>query len=64
MAHRAIDGGAAGVDMGRNIFQSDAPIPMLQAVRRVVHEGVSPREAYDTFRALRSEFGQPAEAVR
>jgi putative autoinducer-2 (AI-2) aldolase len=64
MARRAIDGGAAGVDMGRNIFQSDAPIPMLQAVRRVVHEGVSPQEAYDTFRALRSEFGQPAEAVR
>ena len=42
MAYRAIDGGAAGVDMGRNIFQSDAPIAMLQAVRKVVHEGLPP----------------------
>ncbi len=57
MARRAIDAGAAGVDMGRNIFQSDAPIAMLQAVRTVVHDGASPAEAYDIFRALRSEFG-------
>lgn len=64
MARRAIDGGAAGVDMGRNIFQSDAPIAMLQAVRRVVHDGVGAAEAYETYRALRSEFGRPSEAVR
>src|SRR6185503_9004058 len=64
MAWRAIDAGAAGVDMGRNIFQSDAPIAMLQAVRRVVHDGVSAEDAFDTFRALRSEFGGSTEAVR
>jgi 3-hydroxy-5-phosphonooxypentane-2,4-dione thiolase len=64
MARRAIDAGAAGVDMGRNIFQSDAPIAMLQAVRRVVHDGVSAQEAHDTFRALRSEFGRATEGVR
>jgi putative autoinducer-2 (AI-2) aldolase len=60
MARRAIDCGASGVDMGRNIFQSDAPIAMLQAVRKVVHEGVSPAEAYDVYRALRGEFARPA----
>ena len=64
MARRAIDAGAAGVDMGRNIFQSDAPIAMLQAVRRVVHDGLSAEDAYDSFRALRSEFGPSTEAVR
>jgi putative autoinducer-2 (AI-2) aldolase len=71
MARRAIDGGAAGVDMGRNIFQSDAPIAMLQAVRKVVHDGASPAEAYEIYRALRGEFGRagtpaaaPAEAAR
>jgi 3-hydroxy-5-phosphonooxypentane-2,4-dione thiolase len=64
MARRAIDAGAAGVDMGRNIFQSDAPIAMLQAVRRVVHDGVSAEDAYDTFRPLRSEFGGSTEPVR
>ena len=42
MAYRAVQEGAAGVDMGRNIFQSDSPVAMLQAVRKVVHEGMCP----------------------
>ncbi|HZN02392.1 MAG TPA: 3-hydroxy-5-phosphonooxypentane-2,4-dione thiolase [Candidatus Polarisedimenticolia bacterium] len=54
MAHRAIQEGAAGVDMGRNIFQSDAPAAMLQAVRKVVHENVKPREALDLYESLRA----------
>ena len=58
MARRAIDAGAAGVDMGRNIFQSPAPVAMIQAVRRVVHDGASPAEAYELYRALASEFGR------
>ncbi|MDH3785966.1 MAG: 3-hydroxy-5-phosphonooxypentane-2,4-dione thiolase, partial [Acidobacteriota bacterium] len=40
LAHRAIADGASGVDMGRNIFQSDCPVGMIRAVRAVVHEGV------------------------
>lgn len=52
MAHEAIQQGAAGVDMGRNIFQASAPQAMIQAVRRVVHEGMSPREAFDVYQAL------------
>ena len=54
MAHRAVQEGAAGVDMGRNIFQSDAPAAMLQAVRKVVHENVKPREAHDLYESLRA----------
>lgn len=56
MAWRAIDAGAAGVDMGRNIFQSDSPGAMLQAVRKVVHEGASPAEGFEVYRALRDEM--------
>jgi putative autoinducer-2 (AI-2) aldolase len=46
MAFRAVAEGAAGVDMGRNIFQAEKPIAMIQAVRKVVHEGCTPEEAY------------------
>jgi 3-hydroxy-5-phosphonooxypentane-2,4-dione thiolase len=49
MARDAIDQGASGVDMGRNIFQSDAPIAMIGAVRRVVHEKASAKEAYEYY---------------
>ena len=47
MAYRAVQEGAAGVDMGRNIFQSDAPAAMIQAVRQVVHEQLKPEQAYE-----------------
>jgi 3-hydroxy-5-phosphonooxypentane-2,4-dione thiolase len=63
MAWRAIDAGAAGVDMGRNIFQSASPIAMLHAVRKVVHEGLRPAEAFEVFQALKSEFAAPGLPV-
>jgi len=49
MAYDAIQEGAAGVDMGRNIFQSESPVAMIKAVRKVVHEGEKPKAAYDFF---------------
>jgi putative autoinducer-2 (AI-2) aldolase len=55
MAYKAVSEGAAGVDMGRNIFQSEAPEAMIQAVRKVVHENAKPQEAFDLFRTLKSE---------
>ena len=55
MARRAIDAGALGVDMGRNIFQSDAPTAMIQAVRKVVHEGASAGEANELYETLRAK---------
>jgi len=54
MAYRAVQEGASGVDMGRNIFQSDAPAAMIQAVASVVHEGARPEEAHELFRDLSS----------
>jgi putative autoinducer-2 (AI-2) aldolase len=52
MAYRAVQEGAAGVDMGRNIFQSDSPAAMIQAVAKVVHEDARPEEAHEVFREL------------
>jgi 3-hydroxy-5-phosphonooxypentane-2,4-dione thiolase len=52
MAHRAIQEGAAGVDMGRNIFQSGAPLAMLRAVASVVHDDADPATAFAMFEEL------------
>ena len=49
MCFKAIDQGASGVDMGRNIFQSESPIAMLKAVKSVVHENASVAHAYELF---------------
>ncbi len=49
MAYRAIQSGARGVDMGRNIFQSDHPLEMCRAVKKVVHEGFTDKEAYEFY---------------
>lgn len=50
MASNAIKDGAVGVDMGRNIFQSDNPVGMIKAVRAIVHEGKSVEEAYNIYK--------------
>ena len=55
MSHRAVSEGAAGVDMGRNIFQSEAPVPMIKAVGAVVHQLMKPEQAYDLYQTLRHE---------
>ena len=62
MAHRAVTEGAAGVDMGRNIFQSDNPTGMMRAVIAVVHEGKTPEEALEIYRS--PEEMRPARARR
>jgi putative autoinducer-2 (AI-2) aldolase len=52
MAYKAIDQGAAGVDMGRNVFQSTDPTAMLHALGAVVHHGERPEKAYAMFKEL------------
>ena len=54
MAWKAIDQGAAGVDMGRNIFQSDDPVAMIQAVGAVVHKNEKPQQAFQLFQQLKA----------
>src|SRR5512135_1325669 len=53
LTYNAIRRGAAGVDMGRNIFQSEDPVAMIQAVRSVVHDKATPQKAFDLFRDLK-----------
>ena len=62
MAYRAVSEGAAGVDMGRNIFQCEAPVAMIQAVGAVVHQLMKPEQAYDLYQTLRHE--QPRSGRR
>ncbi|MCH6569442.1 MAG: 3-hydroxy-5-phosphonooxypentane-2,4-dione thiolase [Acidobacteria bacterium] len=58
MAYNAVDQGAAGVDMGRNIFQSDSPEAMIQAVGAVVHQGMKPQQAYELYQSLKNDKKQ------
>jgi putative autoinducer-2 (AI-2) aldolase len=51
MAYNAMNAGAIGVDMGRNIFQSTDPVGMVKAVNAIVHNKYKPKEAYDLFKS-------------
>ena len=55
MAYKSVDQGAAGLDMGRNIFQAEYPVAMIQAVRAVVHDGERPEHAFQLYRSLGEE---------
>lgn len=55
MAYNAVQQGAAGVDMGRNIFQSDAPKAMIAAINAVVHKNAKPKDALEIYRSLKSK---------
>jgi putative autoinducer-2 (AI-2) aldolase len=61
LARSAIDEGAHGIDMGRNIWQSDHPVAMLKALRTIVHEKATVREALDV---LAAELVPPVRADR
>jgi len=50
----ALQGGAVGVIMGRNIWQNEHAVAMFRAVRSVIHEGATPREAHDLYEQLKS----------
>ena len=55
MAYNAIQQGAAGVDMGRNIFQSQAPKAMITTVGKVVHENIKPKDALELYESLKKQ---------
>lgn len=52
LSYNAVSQGAVGVDMGRNIFQSENPVAMIQAVRAVVHEKASVEKAWEVFKCV------------
>ncbi len=55
IAYDAIKRGAVGVDMGRNIWQSEHPVAMLKAIRAIVHEDASVKKAHELFRSLKGK---------
>jgi 3-hydroxy-5-phosphonooxypentane-2,4-dione thiolase len=55
MAYNAVQQGACGVDMGRNIFQSEDPVAMIQAVKAVVHGNETPDKAFDLYNTLKNK---------
>ncbi|OLB99984.1 MAG: autoinducer 2 aldolase [Actinobacteria bacterium 13_2_20CM_2_66_6] len=57
MAFRAVSEGVSGVDMGRNIFQSDHPEGMMRAVSAVVHEGAKPEDGLEIYRSAKGAAG-------
>ena len=55
LTFNAIHAGAVGVDMGRNIFQSNSPISMIKAVRLIVHDNATADEGFKLFNQLKKE---------
>ena len=55
MAYKAVDQGALGVDMGRNIFGADDPVAMAQAVGAVVHRFEKPEKAFEMYNDLKGK---------
>ena len=55
LAHEAVQKGAVGVDMGRNIWQSEFPVAMIKAIRAVVHDRLSPEDALKVFNKAKRE---------
>src|SRR5512135_1590042 len=64
MAYNAVQQGASGVDMGRNIFQSEAPQAMIAAVAAVVHKSMKPKEAFELFNTIKRRAESVSEVVR
>ncbi|MCT4509415.1 MAG: 3-hydroxy-5-phosphonooxypentane-2,4-dione thiolase [Tepidibacter sp.] len=53
ITYKAIQQGAAGVDMGRNVFQAENPKAMIKAVRSVVHDKFSVEKAFKLYEDMK-----------
>lgn len=56
IAYKAVSEGACGVDMGRNIWQSDFPLGMIRAIRAIVHENTTCEKAHDLLKDLKGQL--------
>jgi len=64
MAYNAVQQGASGVDMGRNIFQAQAPAAMIQAVGAVVHHNETPKQAFALYNELKNQGGRKKAGIK
>ncbi|MDD2666151.1 MAG: 3-hydroxy-5-phosphonooxypentane-2,4-dione thiolase [Methanocellales archaeon] len=51
--HDGIQKGAIGVNLGRNVWQNEHPVAMIRAIRSIIHEDCTPKEAHDLFNSLK-----------
>ena len=58
--HDGMQNGAIGINLGRNVWQSDYPVPMIRALRHIVHENGSVKEAQEIFETAKAEDGRLA----
>ncbi|MDE1878590.1 3-hydroxy-5-phosphonooxypentane-2,4-dione thiolase [Candidatus Nitrosotalea okcheonensis] len=64
LTYDALQAGASGVDMGRNIWQNDHPVAMIKAVRAIVHQRVTAKEAHEIFKKIKAEPAQKSEPAK
>jgi putative autoinducer-2 (AI-2) aldolase len=55
--HDGIQKGAIGVNLGRNIWQNDHPVAMIKALRAIIHDNATPKEAQDIYDSLKNQAG-------
>ena len=53
--HDGIQNGAIGVNLGRNIWQNDFPVAMIRAIRAIIHDNASPKEAQERYDSVKNE---------
>ena len=58
LTYNSIKAGAVGVDMGRNIWQSENPVPMIRAVRAIIHQNYNVDQAYKLYKDLCNQSKQ------
>jgi putative autoinducer-2 (AI-2) aldolase len=53
--HDGLEKGAIGVNLGRNIWKHEYPVAMIQAIRTIIHDNATPREAEQLFNQLKTD---------
>ena len=64
LTFNSIKGGAVGVDMGRNIWQSENPVPMIRAIRAIVHGNATVEQAFKLYDDLCKENKSKPQKIK
>jgi putative autoinducer-2 (AI-2) aldolase len=46
--------GAIGINLGRNVWQNEHPVAMARALRAIIHEDATAKQAHELFQSLKS----------
>ena len=53
--HDGIEKGAVGINLGRNVWQSPHPVAMAKALRAIVHDHVSVKQAHEILKQTKED---------